>query len=219
MAMIRMATRSSTTAIVDSSSFIPNGTREPSNARMPSAKAISVAVGMAQPRSAMAIALVHDPVQNRRHRHAADRAQHRQQHLFAAGELAAERLALDFQRHQQEEHRHQPVVDPVFGALHQPEIADAETDRQVPERLVRALPRRVGHDHRQCGSGHQHDAGGGLQAEEIAQQRDAARNGIDSAHASSISAWPRAALSWRSETVPAPPSPGRRRTGSRPRSC
>ena len=53
MAMIRIATRSSTTAIVDNSNFIPNGTRDPSNARMPSAKAMSVAVGMAQPRNAV----------------------------------------------------------------------------------------------------------------------------------------------------------------------
>ena len=52
--MIRIAIRSSTTAIVDSSSFIPTGTRDPSSASTPSANAISVAVGTAQPRIAAA---------------------------------------------------------------------------------------------------------------------------------------------------------------------
>ena len=46
--------RSSITAIVDNSSVIATGTREPSNASTPSANAISVAVGTAQPRIAAA---------------------------------------------------------------------------------------------------------------------------------------------------------------------
>ena len=52
--MITIAIRSSTTAIVDNSSFIPVGTREPSRLRTPSAKAMSVAAGIAQPRIATA---------------------------------------------------------------------------------------------------------------------------------------------------------------------
>ena len=52
--MITIAIKSSTTAMVDSSSFMPIGTREPSSASTPSAKAMSVAVGTAQPRIACA---------------------------------------------------------------------------------------------------------------------------------------------------------------------
>ena len=44
--MITIAMRSSTTAMVDSSNFIPTGARDPSNASTPRAKAMSVAVGM-----------------------------------------------------------------------------------------------------------------------------------------------------------------------------
>ncbi len=52
--MMMIAARSSTTAIVDSSSFIPTGTREPSSDRMPRANAMSVAAGIAQPCIAVA---------------------------------------------------------------------------------------------------------------------------------------------------------------------
>src|SRR5690606_13833488 len=51
--MIRIAIRSSTTAIVDSSSFIPVGTRDPSSESTPSANAMWVAAGTDQRRIAV----------------------------------------------------------------------------------------------------------------------------------------------------------------------
>ena len=47
--MMTIAARSSITAIVDNSSFIATGTRDPSNDRIPSANAMSVAAGTAHP--------------------------------------------------------------------------------------------------------------------------------------------------------------------------
>ena len=50
IAITRTAMMSSTMARVSKKIFKPNGTREPNNARIPTTKAISVAMGIAQPR-------------------------------------------------------------------------------------------------------------------------------------------------------------------------
>ena len=49
MAMTKMATMSSATASVLRNTRRPAGTRDPNSARMPNAKAMSVAVGTPQP--------------------------------------------------------------------------------------------------------------------------------------------------------------------------
>ncbi len=72
---------------------------------------MSVAVGIAQPPRAGIVA-VEEPVDQRRHHHAANRRRTRQDDLRRFRQLPAENFSLDFEADEQEEHRHQAVVDP-----------------------------------------------------------------------------------------------------------
>jgi hypothetical protein len=93
--------------------------------------------------------------------HAAQGRHARQNAPRPAGQLAVDRLALDLQPDQQEEHRHQPVIDPVGQA------ETADIDVQGVE--ITVGQRRVGDHQRQGGRAHQQQAAGGLAAQEGAQ--------------------------------------------------
>jgi hypothetical protein len=75
------------------------------------AKAMSVAAGMAQPRAGRD-GLARGEIDERRGGHARERGQHRQAPPPRIGQRAVDDLALDFETHDEEEQRHQPVVDP-----------------------------------------------------------------------------------------------------------
>src|SRR3546814_7560477 len=76
-------------------------------------------------------------------------------------------LSLDLQRDEQEEQRHQAVVDPQQQWLVDLERPEAQLHRHLAERLVEVVHRRVRADQRDHGGDDQQDAAGCLQPEEI----------------------------------------------------
>ena len=118
--MIATAPMSSTIAIVVSSSFSAGGTRRPSSASTPTAKAMSVAAGIAQPRASPSRSPAISEIDQRRHRHAGRRGDERQPPPRRRRQPAVEELALHLEPDEQEEQRHQPVVDPQVDG-HRPE--------------------------------------------------------------------------------------------------
>ena len=114
--MTMIAPMSSAIASATRNTFRPGGTRSPSSAITPMAKAMSVAIGMPQPCGAGS-SRVERQVDQRRNDHAADRREDRQHRLAANRQLADEELALDLEPDDEEEERHQQVVDPVHERL------------------------------------------------------------------------------------------------------
>ena len=110
--MIAIAMMSSTIATLSRNSRAPADTRSPSSASTPTAKAMSVAAGIAHPRAPSPPAVSSDEDRDRQ-RHAADGGDRRQRRGAPVAQLAHHQLALDLQPDDEEEHRHQPVVDPV----------------------------------------------------------------------------------------------------------
>src|SRR4026208_779923 len=92
---------SSVVASASSSTRSAGGTRLPSNASTPTAKAMSVATGKPHPRRTPALALTPPEVSGR----------HRQRRLLRLRQLAFVDLAPDLEAHDEEEDRHQAVVD------------------------------------------------------------------------------------------------------------
>jgi hypothetical protein len=101
---------------------------------MPTAKAMSVAIGTPQP-TIEGWPEVEPGVDGRRHQHAAERPRDRQGGALPAGELADQQLALDLEADDEEEHRHQAVVDPVGERE-----AEAEGARVTPASTCRMRP-------------------------------------------------------------------------------
>ena len=90
---------------------------------------MSVAAAMAHPLDGLSVPQVERQVAQGREHHAAQGRDTRQDTAGPGRELAVEHLALDLQADQQEEDRHQAVVDPVLDA--QPEhigVQGAEID-------------------------------------------------------------------------------------------
>ena len=106
------------------------GTRLANNTSAPTANAISVAIGMPQPRAASRT-LIECKIDQRRHHHAADRCNDRQCGLAHIGQLAYQHLALQLHAHDKKEQRHQSVVDPVVQAHVDTPCADADTQRSM----------------------------------------------------------------------------------------
>ena len=140
--------------------LIDIGTRLPSMDSTPSAKAMSVAVGMAQPRNAAGSARLKVDIDQRRHDHAAERADPRQHAPRPARQLPDQHLALDLEADQQEEDDHQAIVDPVQHA-HAGELGMQGFEIEFRER-------RVGDDQGQSGRSHQDESTRRLAAHEVA---------------------------------------------------
>ena len=117
--MTTIAPMSSTIASVSSSTLTPAGTRAPSSATTPRANAMSVAIGMPHP-SGPGAAGVEGEEDAGRHDHPAERGDRRQGDRPAVAELADDQLALDLHPDDEEEHRHQQVVDEVAEVLLEP---------------------------------------------------------------------------------------------------
>ena len=137
---------------------------------------MSVADGIAQPRDADRVVPVERGVDRRGNHHAAERGDRRQRHLAAVGELACDDFALDLEPHQQEEDRHQQVVDPDQQGLVELERADLQLDRGLQERLVQVEERGVRRDHGEHAGDHEQDAARGFELQEFAQGGD--RTGV-----------------------------------------
>ena len=149
---------SSTIASASRNSFAPTGTRLPSSAITPTEKAMSVAIGIPQP-GASAGPLVHHErhVDEGRDDHPAECGHRRKGRLLDGVQLADDQLALDLETDDEEEDRHQAVVDEVLQRLVEVETADRDRDVRFPELEVRVTPRRVRPDERGDRGGEQHD--------------------------------------------------------------
>ncbi len=114
-----------------------------------------------------------DPdVDRRRHEHAADRAERRQAGLTQIAQITVDELALELQADQQEEHRHEPVVDPQEQRLVDPELTDPHLHGQRDQRAVEGARGRVGDEQRQRRRSDQQDSARRLVAQEIAKRVD-----------------------------------------------
>jgi hypothetical protein len=120
------------------------GTARPSTAHTPIAKLISVAEGIAQPRSASALPRFQRHIDGGRHHETPDRRDHRQRRLPHTCERALAGLALDLEADEQEEDRHQPVVDPMLERLGEADRSDPDLAGQVQQGGVIGFERRIG---------------------------------------------------------------------------
>jgi hypothetical protein len=77
---------------------------------------MSVAVGIAQPRIVSGAPAFRANIDQGGRKHAARRRHAGENAPWPRGELSVQELALDLQADQQEEHRHQDVVDPMQDA-------------------------------------------------------------------------------------------------------
>ena len=162
--MIAIAAMSSTIAIVSRNSLAPAGTRSPSSASTPIAKAMSVAAGSAQPAvSPLPAVIARNSSAGSATPPAAAIAG--RSAARAVAQLAGDQLALDLQPDDEEEHRHQPVVDPMT----QVQVQAGEIDAGVPEGLV-AAERDVGPHQRRDGADEERDAADGLVVQELPQR-------------------------------------------------
>ena len=128
------------------------------------------------------IAPVERRVDEGRGNHAPDSRHARQRRLANAREFALEDFALYFQTHQQEEDRHQAVVDPQQQRLGQNELADLNGEACVEQRRVGRTRTGIGSDERNRRSGRQKHAAGRLKAEKVPDRGQ--RHGIFPRHRS-----------------------------------
>ena len=112
------------------------------------------------------LAQVEPGVDRRRHHHAAERGHHRQGGALPAGELADQELALDLEADDEEEDRHQAVVDPVREREVEARAAERDPRLDVLHVPVEPGPGRVGPSEGDERRGDQDDAGGALGREE-----------------------------------------------------
>jgi hypothetical protein len=113
------------------------------------------------------IAPVQPGIDRRGRGHAARRGERGEQHLRDARELALQHLALELQPDEEEEHRHQAVVDPQQKWLGDLEVADAHLDRGVEKTDVVGIQRGVGEQHRRQRRPGEQDAAGRFEREEV----------------------------------------------------
>ena len=134
-----------------------------------SAKAMSVAVGIAQPVERAVGAERDQHVDQRRHGHAADGGQDRQGGPLRVAQVAGDELALELEPDDEEEDRQQPVRGP--GAEGEVEVERGRTDREVAQRLVGAAGGRVDPDQRHHGAEQQQRAADGLLPQDLRDAR------------------------------------------------
>ena len=92
--------------------------------------------------------------------------------MARVGQFALEHLALDLEAHQEEEHGHQPVVDPQQQRLGDLQGSDTHLDRRIEEGVVQESERRVGERQRRNGGNREQNALGGFESNELAQRVD-----------------------------------------------
>ncbi len=146
------------------------GTRLPSRVSAPTAKAMSVAIGTPQPLME-GRPWFSDGVDQGRDEHAAQRRGQRECGAPKLAQLPAVDLATDLEPDDEEEDRHQPVVDPEMEVALEGEGTDLEAEGRVPQRRVGVLPGRVRPDQRDGGGQQQDDPAGGLDAQEALDGR------------------------------------------------
>ena len=86
---------------------------------------------------------IDEHIDQRRQDHAAQRRNRRQGRLLARRQLADQQLALDLEADQEEENRHQPVVDPQQQRLVERELAKPEPEPRLQQRFRRPREARI----------------------------------------------------------------------------
>jgi hypothetical protein len=81
-------------------------------------------------------------------------------------QLANNHLPLHLEADDEEENRHQSVVDPVLQRVHHREVPEGETHLRLPQSGVPVARRAVGQDQGDDRADHQQNAAGGLDVEE-----------------------------------------------------
>ncbi len=157
---------SSTMARVSNITFTAAGIREPSSATTPSANAMSVAIGIPQPSAPSPLAL-NGEVDRRRHDHPAERRHGRQRNGSPIAQLPGDEFSLDLHPDDEEEHRHQQVVDHVIEVRLEDVGPDLDADVGRPERFVAGVPRRVRPDQRDDGGDEEQDAARRFDVQEL----------------------------------------------------
>ncbi len=138
------------------------GAREPTSASRPSAKAMSVAAGIAQPVQGFGRVPVDRREEDRRDGHAADRGDAGQRHVARVLELAFEELAFELEPDEEEEHRHQPVVDPQDQRFREPLTVDGDRELRREHVIVEPGEPGVCDDQREHRRRHQGYTAGGF---------------------------------------------------------
>ncbi len=126
---------SSMMASVSSSMRSAGGTPRPVSDSTPTANAMSVAVGIAQPRRASRVG-ADGEVQQRRHQHAPERGDDRQGRDARLRECAVVELAADLESHDQKENASSGRRSPRSADRAPDSSGDAEASLQVPQRLI-----------------------------------------------------------------------------------
>ena len=111
-------------------------------------------------------------IQQRGDHHAAQRPGDRERGPLEGGELAGQHLALDLESHQEEEHRHQAVVDQVVQRRMHRQRPDGQRELRLPEVLVGVRPRGVGPRQRHHDARQEDEAAGGLGLHEALKRRE-----------------------------------------------
>jgi hypothetical protein len=93
--------------------------------------------------------MVESDIDERRHDHAAQRANCGESRLLDGRQFAFDQFTLDFEAHVKKEYGHQAVVNPVEQVFVDAERADADRDRRIQESAVCSSQRRVGQQERQ----------------------------------------------------------------------
>ena len=161
-----IAIRSSATASVSRNVRSAAGRCEPITARTASAKAMSVAAGMAQPVRAAGSPRVHSDVDQRGDGHPADGCDHRHQGRLRVAEVTGDELALELEADEEEEHRQQPVSGPVADRQVEVQPEDVPAEMGVAQAEVE-VRREVGRQHRRSGGDEQQDAADRLRPQDL----------------------------------------------------
>ena len=94
-----------------------------------------------------------------RKEHAKDSCHHRQHNLPQVAQLAPDELALQFQSHDEEKHRHESVVNPVLHAeVEQGPTVNDETEVMFQKLRILITEGRIGQYQRQNNKHGQHDS-------------------------------------------------------------
>ncbi len=113
---------------------------------------------------------VHRQVEQGRQHQPADAGEHGQDEAAPLGELADGEVAAHLEADDEEEQRHQAVVDPVAEVHRQLRAAEADGELGVPELLVGPRPPRVRPEEGQDRGREEHRGAAGLGAQEAAQR-------------------------------------------------
>ena len=107
-----------------------------------------------------------------RDQHAAERGDDGQRGLSWPRQFTDQHLTFDFKPHDEKEHCHEAVIDPVLQAHCICPDADLDDDGRVDQVQIRRGERGVGQQQRQHSTDHEQDAAGGLMMNELFKRCD-----------------------------------------------